>query len=152
MNLENFANLADIVSSIGVVVSLIYVSVQIRQNTRAQKAATYNTLTSNTVAILSPFLAEPEITEFIVRVQTDPGAATPAEKLRFHTFLLIGFRHWDNLYFQFRTGALDKEMWQSYDRTMSKWMDNDAWRQWFQGNTSSFSPELGDLLRERMQR
>ena len=152
MNLEHFANLADIVSSIGVVVSLIYVSVQIRQNTRAQKAATYNALTSNTVAILSPLLADPGITEFIVRVQSNPDTATPAEKLRFHTFLLIGFRHWDNLYFQYRSGALDEGMWRSYDRTMDKWMDNDAWRQWFRDNGSSFSPELGDLLRERMKR
>lgn len=150
MNLENFANLADIVSSIGVVVSLIYVSVQIRQNTRALKAATYNDLTSNTVAILSPLLAEPGITEFIVRVQSDPDSATPAEKLRFHTFLLIGFRHWDNLYFQFRSGALDEAMWRSYDSTMSKWMNNEAWRGWFRENATSFSPDLRELLKARL--
>ncbi len=103
MDLEKFAYLAEIVSSIGVVASLIYVGMQVRQNTRSQKAATYNALTGNTVAILSPLLAEPGITEFIVRLQSNPDSTTAAERLRFHAFLLIGFRHWDNLYFQFRT-------------------------------------------------
>jgi hypothetical protein len=151
MNLQEIANIAEVISSIGVVVSLIYVGVQVRQNTRAQKAATYHGLTSNTVAILSPMLAEPGITEFIVRMQANPEAATPAEKLRFHAFLLIGFRHWDNLYFQYRTGALDEQMWLSYDRTMSKWMDNEAWRAWFRANASSFSPDLRELLMDRLQ-
>lgn len=151
MTLQDIANIAEVVSTIGVVVSLVYVGVQVRQNTRAQKAATYNALTANTVAILSPLLAEPGITEFIVRIQANPDAATPAERMRFHSFLLIGFRHWDNLYFQFRSGSLDRQMWLSYDRTMSRWMDNDAWRDWFRANAASFSPDLRELLSERLK-
>ncbi len=41
-------------------------------------------------------------------------------------------------------------MWLSYDRTMSKWMDNDAWRGWFRDNADSFSHELRELLKDRL--
>jgi hypothetical protein len=70
--------------------------------------------------------------------------------LRYHAFLLIGLRHWDKLYFQFRTGTLDQQMWLSYDRTLSRWMDNDAWRAWFRANADSFSHELRELLKDRL--
>jgi uncharacterized protein (DUF885 family) len=59
--------------------------------------------------------------------------------------------HWDNLYFQYRNGALDEQMRLSYDRTMSKWMDNDAWRAWFRANATSFSPDLRELLKGRLR-
>lgn len=98
MDLENTARMAEIISSVAVIVSLIYVSVQVRQNTQALKATTYDAVTANSVAILAPMFAHPEFTEFLTRVQSNPEAATPAEKLRFHITMLTAFRHWDNLY------------------------------------------------------
>ncbi len=150
MDLETFSRIAGIVSSVAVVVSLIYVSVQVRQNTRALRATTYNSVTSNSVAILSPMYARPEFTEFLTRVQSDPDAATPAEKLRFHINLLAAFRHWDNLYYQFRNGTLEREMWESYDRTLTSWLANAAWRDWFRHNSSFFSDSLRALVQERI--
>jgi hypothetical protein len=151
MELEQYAHLAEIVSSIGVVVSLIYVSVQIRQNTRALNAATYNDVTGNSIAILTPMYADPEVTEFVERVQSDYESATPAEKRRFHAMLLMAFRHWDNLYYQYRTGALEAELWRGYDRTMSSWLSNDAWQAWFRSNAEFFSDGLRALVRQRLQ-
>ena len=150
MDLDNVARISEIVSSVAVIVSLAYVGVQVRQNTRALKATTYNAVTGNSVAILAPMFASPEVTEFLVRFQADPGAVTPAEKMRFHILMLTAFRHWDNLYYQYRTGTLDDEMWVSYDRTLSSWLDNDAWRAWFQQNASFFSDSLRELVRERV--
>ena len=150
MDLENFARIAEIISSVAVVVSLIYVSVQVRQNTRALRATTYNAVTANSVAILAPMHTHPEFTEYLVRVQSDPESATPAEKLRFHITMLSAYRHWDNLYYQFRNGMLEPEMWQSYDRTMTSWLANPAWRDWFVRNAACFSDNLQALIRQRV--
>jgi hypothetical protein len=150
MDLENIAHIAEIASSIAVIVSLIYVGVQVRQNTRALKATTYNAATANSLAILAPMYSNAEFTEFLSRAQSAGAVLTPAEKLRFHMLLLMAFRHWDNLYFQFRSGALDPEMWQSYDRTMNRWFANQAWRDWFRNNAECFSATLRELVRDRL--
>jgi hypothetical protein len=123
---------------------------QVRQNTRALRATTHNALTSNTIAILGPMFVHPEVAEFLARVQSDYGSATPAEKLRFHMCLLSAFRHWDNLLYQFRNGMLEREMWESYDRTMASWLDNTAWRDWFVANAANFSVSLQTLLCRRI--
>ncbi|MGH7926803.1 MAG: hypothetical protein ACREQV_03305 [Candidatus Binatia bacterium] len=78
-----------------------------------------------------------------------PDSVAPAEKLRFHTLLLTAFRHWDNLYYQFRCGTLDTEMWQSYNYTMTLWLANEARRVWFRDNAECFSEHLRDLVQDR---
>jgi hypothetical protein len=123
---------------------------QVRQNTRALRASTYNAVTANSIAILSPMDTHPEYTEFLTRVQSDYEAATPAEKMRFHLCMLSAFRHWDNLYYQFRNGMLEPEMWQSYDRTMTNWLATPSWRDWFIANAACFSESLQSLIRQRM--
>lgn len=150
MDLESLAHLADIAASVAVVLSLIFVGIQVRQNTRAIRATTYNAVVHNSIAILTPMYANAEFTEYLVRVQSNPDAATPAEKLRFHINMLTAFRHWDNLYYQFRNGMLEAEMWQSYNHTMTGWISNRAWRDWFLANTQSFSENLQTLIRQRI--
>ncbi len=151
MDLDAVSKIAEIVSSVAVVVSLIYVGLQVRQNTRALRASTYSAVVGNSIAILNSMSETPEFTEFFVRVQSDPDAATPAELMRFHMSLLSGFRHWDNLYYQFRNGMLDRAMWESYDRTMTTWLDSAAWRDWFTRNAACFSEDLQALLAQRIR-
>lgn len=150
MDLETLARVSEIASGLAVVVSLIYLGFQVRQNTHAMRANTYNTVTANSVAILSPMYANAEFAEYLDRMQSQPETATSADRPRFHFNMLTAFRHWDNLYYQNRHGMLEPEMWQSYDRTMTGWIANATWRDWFQKNTQLFSSSLQALVKQRI--
>ncbi|HKT41136.1 MAG TPA: hypothetical protein VJQ86_02140 [Rhodanobacteraceae bacterium] len=150
MDLQDLTQIAAIVSSVAVVVSLIYASVQLRHNTRALMATTYNAVTANSLALLSPMTGSPEFSEFLHRAHAEPGVLTPAELMRFDAVMLTVFRHWDNLYFQFRSGTLDREMWEVYERTLTRWLANEAWAAWFRKNADSCSESLRDLVNARM--
>ena len=41
-------------------------------------------------------------------------------------------------------------MWESYDRTLTHWLANNAWRAWFKSNALFFSDSLRALVRERI--
>lgn len=150
MDLQDLTQIAAIVSSIAVVVSLIYASVQLRHNTRALMATTYNAVTSNSLALLSPMTGSPEFSEFLHRAHAKPDTLTPAERLRFDAVMLAVFRHWDNLYYQFRSGTLDREMWEIYQRTLTRWLADEAWAAWFRENAHSCSESLRALVHERL--
>lgn len=92
----------------------------------------------------------PEFTEYLVRVQSDLDAATPKERLPFHSIMLSAFRHGGNLYYQFRIGMLAPEMWRSYDRTLASWLANPAWRERFLRNAACFSQSLQALIGKRV--
>ena len=150
MDLQNLTQIAAIVSSIAVVVSLIYASVQLRHNTRALMATTYNAVTSNSLALLSPMTGSPEFSESLHRAHANPETLTPAERMRFDAVVLTVFRHWDNLYYQFRSGTLDREMWEIYERALTHWLANEAWAAWFRENAASCSQSLRDLVHSRL--
>lgn len=150
MDLQDLTQVAAIISSVAVVVSLIYASVQLRHNTRALMATTYNAVTANSLALLSPMAGNPEFSEFLHRAHSEPGSLTPAERMRFDAAMLAIFRHWDNLYYQFRGGTLDREMWKIYERTLTRWLANDAWAAWFRENAESCSDSLRELVQARL--
>jgi len=83
MNLQDLTQAAAIVSSLAVVVSLIYASVQLRHSTRALMATTYNAVTSNSLASLSPMTGSPGFSEFLHRAHAQPDALMPAERMPF---------------------------------------------------------------------
>lgn len=150
MALQDLTQIAAIVSSIAVVVSLIYASVQLRHNTRALMATTYNAVTANSLTLLSPMTGSPKFSEFLHRAQAVPETLSPAERMRFDAVMLTVFRHWDNLYYQFRSGTLDEEMWKIYERALAHWLANEAWADWFRENAGSCSDSLCELVRSRL--
>jgi len=52
--LETINSIAQIVAAIGVIASLFYLAVQIRQNTRSQRSVVVDSLTSSLIALLGP--------------------------------------------------------------------------------------------------
>lgn len=152
MALQDLTQIAAIISSIAVVVSLIYASVQLRHNTRALMATTYNAVTANSLALLSPMTGSPEFSEFLHRAHAEPKTLSPAERMRFDAVVLTVFRHWDNLYYQFRSGTLDREMWDIYERALARWLAQESWANWFRNNADCCSNSLRTLVHERLAR
>jgi hypothetical protein len=61
MTLENLASIGEIVSSIAVVISLVYLAVQIRSNTEAGRSATYQAIVSDFGALNNTMASTPEL-------------------------------------------------------------------------------------------
>jgi hypothetical protein len=116
MNWEALGAIGEIVAAVAVVVSLIYLAVQIRQNTRWLRASTHHSLTSLTVEMNRVIEENPDMAR-IMRVGTqDFQQLTPDERLRFNTNLTSRFRHHENLYYQYRSGMLDEEEFSGFRR------------------------------------
>ena len=62
--------------------------------------------------------------------------------------MLAAFRHYDNLYYQYRLGALEPGLWKAYQATLIGWLKNPGWRAWFAANSAGFSEPLQALCRD----
>ena len=123
MTIEELAAVGEIVGGIGVVASLIYLSVQIRQNTHAMDegrrlalAQTYQ-MRADALQQMVVTAATTEIGTIIVKLTNDgyPDDISSLDRLsadelgRFRLWQIAQHTHWDNLYFQFQQGFLDEE-------------------------------------------
>ncbi len=121
MNWEAIGAIAEIVGALGVIVSLIYLALQIRtQNEEARIAAMHDISAGYRDALAT--VVEGVMADIIDKAIDDYDALTRAELLRAIAFVSRIFRVWEEAYMQFDAGRLDARMWDSMVRQFSSYM------------------------------
>jgi len=105
MNWEAVGAIGEIVGAFGVIVTLGYLAIQIRQNTKASRAATVQNMTDKWVQI-NLFLSEhsPKVDRL-----ADPEL-DPIQRQRAVAFYRALFHQWSNNHYQYRQSVLDEEL------------------------------------------
>ena len=150
--LQALGNLGEFVGALGVVISLVYLAQQMQQNTTSVRAASFNSMVQNSISLLEHSFRDSEFAAFLHRAEEDPDALTPAERVRWDSYMTAVYRHFGNLVYQHRVGALDRQMWEAYERTLEDHIRRTpSWDAWFEDNKHVFSSSLVEQV-ERARR
>lgn len=149
--LDALGNLGEFVGALGVVVSLVYLAQQMSQNTTSVRAASFNEMVQNSIRLLEHAFRDSEFADFLYRAERDPASLTPSERVRWDAYMTAVYRHFGNLVYQYRVGALDRQMWDSYERTLEEHLKTPSWAAWFEENKNNFSTALVEQV-ERANR
>jgi hypothetical protein len=110
MTLEQGAYLAEIIGVIVVVVTLIYLSVQVRQGTELLRSESRQAQVTNDQDGVYKFVEHPELGRLFSQAETPSFA----EKTKLNFWLIGQMRAREHEWLQYRNGALDEETWLSY--------------------------------------
>jgi len=139
--------IAEIVGAIAVVVSLIYVATQIRQNTQVSRSAARQAIADSMTAFNSDLVNSDAMAPLVAR-DIAGEELEPHETLRLYARAYMIFRTWDNIFYQSRLGMIEQDEWQGFRRNLSVMLHvrhiRDYWR--VQGDMFS------DAFREEVQR
>ena len=113
LNLQKWSAIAEILSSIAVLATLVFLVYELRQNTDALKASTYQDMNAVISEVNGLFLANPEVSEFIARTATVGDELAPHDAIRLRAFISSQYRHADNVYFQYQIGTLNRRQMES---------------------------------------
>ena len=83
MKLSEAANWAEIVSAVGLIVSLIYVGIQVTDNTSAMRSEMASNASTEFIDWYSHLSGDPELMDVWLRGVTDPETLDEQESLRF---------------------------------------------------------------------
>lgn len=140
MTLEQLAALGEIISSIAVVLSLIFVGFQVRESNRhAQAAAIQDALVSE-IETSGHFATHFETWDKIISGQNIEGA----ELRKANQLLNILLTETENRYFQHRKGYLDEQIWEARLRTMKVTVNLPLYEHW--RNSAAGSNHTADFL------
>jgi len=113
--LEYWALIAEIAGAIAIVVSVIYLGVQIRGNTRVRRSqAHYNALSLSQ----RPFelaIADQKLADLIETGYVSPEKLTEGEWFRCGNYLFMEFNSWEYLYYQNQDGSIPSQLWVGAD-------------------------------------
>jgi hypothetical protein len=149
--LEALGHLGEFVGALGVVISLIYLAQQMRQNTTSVRAASFNSMVQNSIRLLEHSFRDSEFAAFLHRAEQDPAKLTPDEMVRWDSYMTSVYRHFGNLIYQYRVGALDAQMWESYDRTLTEHLRTPSWGVWFLEHQDVFSTALVEAVHQKLE-
>ena len=112
MNIEGMANYADVIGGIAVIVSLIYVGIQIRRNTRSTRAQTFQSAHESLASVALEIAKNPELALLAKRGLTAFDQLNDDDQFQF-SYLVIGvMRHFENYFYQHERGMLEDELWE----------------------------------------
>jgi hypothetical protein len=146
VSLETINSIAQIVAAIGVIASLFYLAVQIRQNTKSQQSVVVDSLTSSLIAVLAPQASDPALTRACAAAVEDWNGAKEEDRLQAACVLLALFKLSENAWFQQRQGTLDREQWQGWDFYMRAYYHRPGVQTWWSLRRGMFSSGFRDYL------
>ena len=86
MSIQDWGAVGEIVGAIAVIITLIYLATQIRQNTRQMRSDGHVRVTNSYNEIIGQLLADDHLFKIIVRGCQDWDDLTSFEQSRFHLF------------------------------------------------------------------
>ncbi len=115
MKIKRISAYAEIVSSVAIVVTLVYLTIETRQNTEALMANSRQAALNGDLVILSNAMVNPEVGATLFGGQ--PGQPDQsAEDIRRRALVIAFLRVREFVWFQYQTGQMDEETWGSYMR------------------------------------
>ena len=110
MNLQDLASLAEIVGGFAVLATMVYLVVELRDNTRATRSASASEATSITVAAYTAIASSTEASGVWYRGMSNPSLLSEAEKVQFILLAHAAMMAFQNTYYLAKEGTLDVEM------------------------------------------
>ena len=109
--------LAAILANVGVIASLVFVGVQVRQEAAATRAATILQLKDSWVQLNLAEATSLDLSEAFESAETKgwDGASAVEKRLVAGHFRTL-FHNWSNAYYQYENGTLDENQWKAYAR------------------------------------
>lgn len=144
MNWEAISAISGLVSAIAVIVSLLYVAVQLRQNTKAVIAGSRQGLLDSDLGLISDYInhtIDPHLIGDDVKLSSD-------DERRFTWIVIKAIRIREWAWHQFSVGALDEPSWQSYMAPVPGIFSTNRARAVLDFYTGS--PEFMQVMRERI--
>lgn len=152
MTLENLAALAEIIGAIAVVISLIYVGYQVKQNTSAIQTQVHESVVGHVLEAEGALLHNADLAQVMVKAYSKPESLTPDEMLRADTYFTHEFVNWESAYLHHKQGFIDEKVWLRWD--LSHWPDRESpgrfeyWtrhRHWFE---DSFARHVDTVFKD----
>ena len=150
MTLQDLGSIGEFVAAIATLATLIYLALQIRQNTQSVRAAAELGLSQQSAEWMSRITAQPELGRIWDTAATDPASLSPEDVRRFRWIVGELFLIYEGQYHLFRRGHITDSSWKGKADLIQAILKNPVATDWWEKRMTPFSDEFfqyGESLR-----
>jgi hypothetical protein len=143
MNWTKASAAAEILSSVAILVTLVYLAVEIQQNVAATQADTRQAMLESDQQFIQLFIDSPELHFLWYKPEL-----TDEEKVRLSYYLVTFMRMRESNWFQYESGTLDDRTWRSYRASIVAVLSAPRTRLWWEkfGVERVFDPDFVSVV------
>lgn len=148
MNWDAISAISQLVGSIAVVVSVLYLAFQLRSSTRVAKVAAQDAAAAALRDVTKPFMENAELGQLWRAGLEDLSKLSPDDQARFfhaaHQFL----KALETIHFHYVHGLLDKELWAGWRELLRHYVASPGIAHYLEIRSEVFSRRFCAFLRE----
>ena len=150
MNWDALAAIAEILGAIGVLASLIYLAVQIRQNTIWLRQQAFQLSTNEVRHWAMQFSGSQQNAELFLRGQRDHGSLDATERLQFTMMIFEICSVWAT--YQEHSDADFLGLQESAETSIKAWISQGWFERWWDTHEYMFSPTFKNFVNALLER
>ena len=112
--IETLGNLGDFIGGIGVIVTVIYLAVQVRRNTQSNLTSSYQSIVTAISDWTTTVASDKELTRVIRIGMADLNSLDGDEQAQFNLLIVGVLRHYENIHFQYENGFIPADTWEGW--------------------------------------
>ena len=141
MNWDAIGAVGEIFGAIDVFVSLIYLAVQTRNNTRALRSSAFHQVRESFSQVSLAMAEDPDLAILVNSALKNDQSLTENDIIRYHSLLTTLVRRGESAYFQSSEGTLQMETWMGIKETLVSALSNDYGVTWLERASGRFTKE-----------
>ena len=139
MNWDAVGAVAELLGAIGVIVSLVYLAIQIRRNTRIQKRTNLGDIATELATTARCVATDPEIANLVLRGYADLDSLDPVERYRFDAFIYTYIANFERALLDARNGDYPEEELDPLRIGIARSLGTDGGHAWWEQSRTWFT-------------
>jgi len=146
MNWEAVGATGEIIGALVVFLTLVYLALQIRQNTHATRATSHHAVTDALNQLNLTVAQDEKVAKIWITGMNDRSSLSDIQREQFDALLRAYMHVCDTMYYQAQIGAGDNGLWKAEQRYLVVILSSAGGKDWFEENSSSISPSFYSAL------
>ena len=150
MTLEQVYFTCEIVAALAVIMSLIYVGVQVKENTKATRATAAQSFVDTMNGYVGLINSSDSLADVLHKGSAGLDNVNGGEVIQFSAFHDQSFITFESFFYQWRDGVLDERLWDTYRHALVDLLHMKGGREWWENRCHWFSDdfveEVGRLI------
>ena len=151
MNWEAIGAIGEIIGAAAVVITLIYLAVQIKNSTKVARSSTRQAIAELSMAAGSDIIKDKDLAEIFIK-DLKGAELGEADRVRLYARSYVGMRIWENIHYQYLSGMLAEDEWQGFRlnlKAILEWKSLQTyWENESQYYSRSFQAEVATIQQE----
>jgi hypothetical protein len=131
MDITTLAAWGEFIGGIAVVVSLVYLASQIRQNSKLLRASTASSTSATSANFNGLIVQDSEVARIFREGMADPSSLSEDDMLRFEALLGMQFTAYNQEYQFVSDGVMGPAIWKNRIQTMRRMLSMPGFREWW---------------------